>query len=110
MSEPTPKHMPGPWAFGEKFNGDEREVAAQCGVIGVVWPWCDHDNEADDGSTIRDANARLIAAAPDMLDELKRLAGLPQCAYCGWLKAEVYGHHSGCRLAAVIAKATGATQ
>jgi hypothetical protein len=114
MSEPTPKHTPGPWRVMPEEPGRPyiRVRGTQLGerykIANVLLPDYERAHESKVEESL--ANARLIAAAPDMLAELKRLAAMTRCAYCGWQKAEVYGHHPGCRLAAVIAKATGATQ
>lgn len=76
-------HTLGPWAFVREFNGDRREGIAGSIVsledyifIAEVW----HDYEAELGDPLEDgipphgtvaANARLIAAAPELLAALK---------------------------------------
>lgn len=57
------KHSPGPW--GISFEG----VAASLPTIGIGTRQRDHRVDP----ARRDANARLIAAAPDLLKALKRL-------------------------------------
>jgi len=62
MSKQEISHTPGPWEVFESHTGiyilDSAEQAAVCKL-----EWC---LEAE-------ANARLIAAAPELLDALKRL-------------------------------------
>ena len=58
----TQTHTPGPWTWNE--YGDLEPVftldmVQACGVIA----WCDSDNA--------EANARLIASAPDLLEALE---------------------------------------
>lgn len=57
----TAKHTPGPWAV---ISGEV--CAAGYGAIAH----CDRDNR-NTKPVERDANARLIAAAPDLLEALK---------------------------------------
>lgn len=73
------KHTPGPWVVGEPHptnacayvcNDEGQEVAtiyycSEGGVIGKDGIWPEQPN--------RDANARLIAAAPDLLEALKAI-------------------------------------
>jgi hypothetical protein len=88
----TSKHTPGPWILAETVENrfqktDMRRVRAEhegtehgavCEVYGVR-----------DGSTAA-ANARLIAAAPELLEALKRLLGATDAG-----NAET--HDLGCR-------------
>lgn len=75
-----PASTPAPWAVGEiRPDGeyDERMIDTGPGgaVICSVWPMgADFDTVSDFGSVApeRDANARLIAAAPEMREELAR--------------------------------------
>lgn len=68
------EHTPGPWEIGPECNGDKPEDAI--GVLGsddyiVADVWRDVEELA-----IRaDANARLIAAAPELLEALKAVIG-----------------------------------
>ena len=73
------KHTPGPWVVGEPHptnacayvrddKGHEVATLYFCSVGGPIGDdgiWPEHPN--------RDANARLIAAAPDMLEALRSL-------------------------------------
>jgi spermidine/putrescine-binding protein len=65
------KYTPGPWVTGNGKNGTRAEtsVYAEIGDIYVKIAWCD----ATLGYPHCVANARLIAAAPDLLEALKTL-------------------------------------
>jgi hypothetical protein len=58
----SPLHTPGPWrshGAGGEIHGNSRIVATMC--------WCSGMHDEDE------ANARLVAAAPDMLAALVEL-------------------------------------
>jgi hypothetical protein len=58
----SPLHTPGPWrshGAGGEIHGNSRVVATMC--------WCSGMHDEDE------ANARLIAAAPDMLAALNAI-------------------------------------
>ena len=55
------KQTPGPWTFGKWRNGTESAI----GIYG------DHDQDVADVPLNRVADARLIAAAPDLLAALR---------------------------------------
>ena len=55
-------HTPGPWKVGYK-NESGRYIEAPDGYVAVVHYWSRSDEEME-------ANARLIAAAPDLLEAL----------------------------------------
>ena len=88
------KHTPGPWVDGQLEDNDCCEVMDERGYYIAT---C-HDGVR--GERNADANARLIAAAPDLLEALQELAN------CG---AEAWGEDRPCvHIArAAIAKATG---
>jgi hypothetical protein len=91
------KHTPGPWEVGGLWETDERVVYGPNGedscIIATVWPngsndfnedYPQEDNngfavdkmrlllgESTENVSVREANARLIAAAPDLLAALK---------------------------------------
>ena len=69
----TAQHTPGPWEVADcLMNEDERWVHSSelGGVIAGVWPWGDDEV----GEQQREANARLIAAAPRMYDYISARA------------------------------------
>lgn len=100
-------HTPGPWiAKGATIWADRPgrdsagiPVVASCLVAG-------HDDPRNE------ANARLIAAAPELLAELRKLEwsrlrqGEQYCPRCG--RSAENPHTPACSLGAAIAKATGA--
>lgn len=65
-------HSPAPWTvepeiWGEDGHYEEPQIVAANGITGVA--------TIRVGSGCDEANARLIAAAPDLLEALKRLVG-----------------------------------
>lgn len=64
------KHTPGPWRVAEAFR-----IRGGKGGYVVADYLPTHDQWGDD---VLAANARLIAAAPEMLELLQRLAGFAQ--------------------------------
>ena len=83
----TAQHTPGPWEVADcLMNEDERWVHSSelGGVIAGVWPWGDDEV----GEQQREANARLIAAAPDLLAALDNLVSFMTddhtCQDCGY--------------------------
>jgi hypothetical protein len=104
------KHTPGPWRVDET----DRVVAdnAKNFLRTREHPeFIVANNVYISGPRIeRQANARLIAAAPEMLEALKkvewfgkRIDEQPFCPDCGNYKS--YGHMTGCELDAAIRKA-----
>lgn len=98
-------HTPGPWEFDTDVVQPVEGEFAGCHICRLTLP---HDGL----TAVRDANARLIAAAPEMLAALKiaewgaespRYG--PSCPCCESFRSE--GHESDCVLAAAIAKAEG---
>ena len=82
-------HIPGPWTRGKGYLADRIVTASdeQQQIIAEVW-YDSYDRE------VIDANARLIMAAPDMLEALENVIGLLDGAASQHVRA-------------VIAKATG---
>lgn len=63
------KHTPGPWQHSVKLSGSENHRGFRIwGADG--WALADVQ-PADEDGTEGEANARLIAAAPDLLEALK---------------------------------------
>lgn len=106
MSAPTPTPTPGPWTVG---GGYPKTVYAKCVPIatahdGKHYDWLEGANFL--GEQVAQANARLIAAAPDLLRELKHLALLLEPALNnGRVQVPGLATLNGAWLA--IAKATG---
>lgn len=75
------KHTPGPWWLGER-KGDYIEISGpkHSGLATAVWQMED-DRLCDENSPQCEANARLIAAGPELLEALilarKYVADLP---------------------------------
>lgn len=68
-------HTPGPWtvhAWGDNSYEVNAADSTVCNVPGF------HDGTADEG--VSEHNARLIAAAPDLLAALKRAVSEANCA------------------------------
>lgn len=83
-------HTPGPWVID---SGERLRVIAE----GTPWSIAECTHRSDVGLGERVANARLIAAAPEMLEALERVADLyPDHDYLGKVydaidKAKGYG-------------------
>ena len=98
-------HTPGPWFIGTDFSDQGRHIYAKQMV-------CDDDGEewhpliasTDDDERLIDwqANARLIAAAPDLLEALQTLVQMSE-AFANELHE---GHPDVVAARAAIAKAT----
>lgn len=95
------KHTPGPWRVGRHFTDDEgyREIAIEATVRGVECVPASVVLQFANYGGMQEANARLIAAAPDLLEALIDLMDAVEGVPCG--------PENKCR--AAIAKATGAT-
>lgn len=86
------KHTPGPW---EVSGSEIRSQSEQIIIAGTYYVGTARRGQVE-------ANARLIAAAPDLLTSLKAL--LPE----GWGDDDTMDHMPGVKLArAAIAKAEG---
>jgi hypothetical protein len=107
------KHTPGPWSFdGDGFDS----VAAQhCGTDGYIVfqvlgddklnSICEIDPQTDDSEA--EANARLIAAAPDLLKALEIAEDmLKQCMKQTHFTLGACGNMT--KISEIIAKAKGA--
>ena len=97
---PAAKHTPGPW----EMNGSSIETTAtKTAVVG----WTNTDDDTNGGNA--EANARLIAASPELLRELKKCVAAIQ----KWGKAHPESGgwtgliHGGLK---AIAKAEGGAQ
>jgi hypothetical protein len=100
------KHTPGPWAFSTSTNGwsytinifqaDNATPTDGWSDVGYIIKTCEGEQQA-----IQHANARLIAAAPELLEALKDMLDGHEDACTG------YGEGAADKARAAIAKATG---
>lgn len=99
-------HTPGPWTKvnGELFGPHGRRVLVSDSGIGVV---CGSNPDPE-----HEANARLIAAAPELLEALRDLLrAVGRAGYDDADSGELFELDSAAEEArAVIAKATGVAQ
>jgi hypothetical protein len=105
------KFTPGPWSFSRwEQLGDTRFYIAQADGAPYTPNYSDvatliAETVSGERVAVQDANARLIAAAPELL------ALLDECQDCIEWCAQECGHHAAAelaeRIAALIAKATG---
>lgn len=65
------KHTPGPWWLKVAHNGDCGILAYDTGVFAEAYADIRHSGEDNRDEAL--ANARLIAAAPDLLEALKAI-------------------------------------
>ena len=106
--EQTLKHTPGPWEFVPKLTASENHkgffVRAEKATKNGKWALAEVQPGDEDGK-MGAANATLIAAAPDMLEALRKavvlLAGA--CVH----SPELEPHQTYEAVSAAIAKATG---
>lgn len=97
------KHTPGPWLVGEHRIGLDGD-ASEIDVVSKGDSHGDHSictvDEAWEGCI--EANARLISAAPDMLEALKKMTFWADLSPANdWIETEAK---------AAIAKATGESE
>jgi len=116
VTETAATHTPGPWRIGEALRGYDFGIVKPIatGVIGIAdIPAGLHHGEAD-------ANARLIAAAPELLDALRTILqgftdgvfvrDLTHDAESDWARRLVPFITALNRAQAAIAKAEGVTR
>lgn len=65
----TTKHAPGPWRWGDHFLGLYSSASGK--EEGDVLTWRPYENMWLTFCESREANARLIAAAPELLEALR---------------------------------------
>ena len=98
MTDEKAQHTPGPWKLDGTANTGDLDIVAPTGRIAMLD--CEFSEETEDVLT---ANARLIAAAPQLLAALIELSD--------YVFDEYTASHLLCERAAearaVIAKATG---
>lgn len=89
------KHTPGPWEVGSTIESDTQAIIhdgdSVLAILTTIPP--------------NPANARLIAAAPDLLEALRKMADMVEAEVLGpeW----VWAHEIIEEARAAIAKATG---
>lgn len=69
------KHTPGPWHVIERTNGQAFSIGCQVQTKGNFVTTHYIANITDGATPQAEADARLIAAAPDMLEALRELLG-----------------------------------
>lgn len=108
------KHTPGPWEMqpDQRHHEDEMPITAHGPggpVVCTVWPMGEDFDEPEDDSTWQPvnmlANARLLAAAPDLLAALEFIVNdVPEPGEDAQLTTDGYN-----RACAAILKARGET-
>ncbi len=89
------KHTPGPWEIKRHYDSCYKNISAQKHTELAQVVWCMED---EDRSPECEANAHLIAAAPDLLEALQNLLKVHEGE--GGTQ-----HHAGYIARAAIAKA-----
>lgn len=106
MSKADSKHTPGPWKIHKRswpmtITGNIHQITNDDRMPAAFIPAWDNPNEGEeDGTEEALANARLVAAAPEMFDLLKRISQ----SYPGYIPDFVEG------IVKLIAKAEGRAQ
>lgn len=103
-------HTPGPW-FLEEPDGDFVEVSApdHHALARVVWQM--EDNRlCGDPSPTQNANARLIATSPELLEALKATTELLRGVNRSTDRPSDYVYRALAKADAAISKALGETQ
>lgn len=106
------KHTPGPWITNEAdHDAPYQDIKIKAGKHHTVCTvWID-DAPVHDFNALQEANARLIAAAPDLLEAAKQVLAWYE-AEDGHSKVDFYERVEMCRkseaaIRAAIAKAEG---
>jgi hypothetical protein len=79
------EHTAGPWSYSEQRGSKNHCTVAQ------VWDSygdCLAIIESTDDEAVATANARLIAAAPELLAALEEIRSDPDIQYRVWIKAD----------------------
>jgi hypothetical protein len=103
------KHTPGPWYIGKDFSDQGRHIYAEqmvCDDEGESWHPLIATTDDDERLVDWQANAVLIAAAPDLLGALETLVNMAES-----FPSELHKDHPDVVAAhAAIAKATATNQ
>ncbi len=92
------KHTEGPWELLEVRDGSIMHLCP-VGPDGVSLLTVVHNDDVPFGAVFLEADARLIAAAPDMIEALREASHM--------FMGEYPGHPTTQKILAAIAKATG---
>ena len=68
-----PRHTPGPWKWDESWGAVMVDHTDRAKLICPMWTGCDRRGMPAEVAAEDEANARLIAAAPDLLAALRGL-------------------------------------
>lgn len=101
-------HTPGPWRLVETAGRFDTRVNGYLIKYGPVGNWLAHVEACGNAALDNEANARLIAAAPDMLEALRDALGT---LYEMWpinLVSQFNDDPGVVKIRAAIARATGA--
>lgn len=103
----TTKHTPGPWKWDESWGAIMTDHNNPSRLISPVWTGCNPRGMGPEAEAEDAANARLIAASPDLLEALKAL--LQEVATIDHAYAlRMTENNPACKQArAALAKATG---
>lgn len=97
------KHTPGPWELGEPTSQLEFGVYATDKISGIRHFLANAEGHMGDKESL--ANARLIAASPDLLEALQEV--LPMLEQLLMIRGEPEPGSIGHKARAAIDKATG---
>ncbi len=70
------KHTPGPWGIEQTARNNWIGLLRADGKINVIVTTTDREHLKDEALERNDANAKLIASAPELLEALQRLHGI----------------------------------
>ena len=103
----TTQHTPGPWSTDlPEHEEPYQDIRIQAGTRGICRVWMD-DAPVHDYNAEQLANARLIAAAPELLEALKAFDELIAFQYTGSRDAMSALQAAAFKAHDAITKATG---
>jgi len=111
MNEQQPKYTPGPWRVeetvgapmvvaGKRSSAEERRISTYREIAQVRYYLGSED------VSLAEANAKLIAAAPLLLEALQGVKVCPYCTFSNW-SLGIRQHMKECKLNTAIKAATG---
>lgn len=95
------KHTPGPWIVIPSPDPEVTNISIQSYSTPSLWVASVHGSHVDTPDDQMNANAKLIAAAPDMLDALQSIVGIE-----AWIEDQELRRVFTEKVYPVIAKAT----